>query len=245
MLCKKNYIKSKVLICFLFPVPLELYFWEWKDFVRIETWSQALSVCILSGQHPPTTYLNYFEDKGLVGSLGWLQVCDPPASASHVIGLQTCTIMPGLNNFLRIYILVGTRTYQAVSRNRVLWTPLLGVSAKGGWDFLCWQSNIWEECQEKERQAQQKVLPRQTCVSRDIRTKRVSSAAVDACLTNIRPGSLHTDSLESSPIDPGESWAKYELSHVGFLWGRIWHKVSILLSVSGAGLSALSWAIST
>lgn len=137
------------------------------------------------------------------------------------------------------------KNIQAVSRNRVLWTPLLGVSAKGGWDFLCWQSNIWEECQEKERQAQQKVLPRQTCVSRDIRTKRVSSAAVDACLTNIRPGSLHTDSLESSPIDPGESWAKYELSHVGFLWGRIWHKVSILLSVSGAGLSALSWAIST
>lgn len=197
MLCKKNYIKSKVLICFLFPVPLELYFWERKDFIRIETWSQALSVCILSGQHPPTTNLRQLF---LRQGLGWLQICDLPASASHMIRLQTCTTMPGLNNFLRICILVGTRTYQAVSRNRVLCTPI----AKGGWDFVCWQSNIWEECQEKERQAQQKVPPRQTCVSRDIRTKRVSSAAADACLTNIRPGSLYTDSLESSPIDPGE-----------------------------------------
>lgn len=115
--------------------------------------------------------------------------------------------MPDSNNLQRIHILVGTRTHQEVSRKLGFWMPLLGVSEKDSWDFFCWARNIWKECQEKERQPQQKVPPRQTRVSKDIGTKPGCSSAADACLANIRFSSLPTDTLESSPLGLGESWA--------------------------------------
>jgi hypothetical protein len=48
------------------------------------------------------SFLNRF----LLCSIGWSQICDPPASTSRVLELQVCTTIPGfkmVNFILRIF----------------------------------------------------------------------------------------------------------------------------------------------
>ena len=78
-------------------------------------WTQGRSTSEL---YPQSYFLFFILKQGLtelqrasLSSWGWPQTCNPPVTASQVLGLQTCATTPGLFIYLFIYLFSGTRDW--------------------------------------------------------------------------------------------------------------------------------------